>query len=64
MGRIADLMQTLDYGPSPESEEAVRGWLAAHAHGFGQFIAGRFTKPGALSDVFNPAKGEVIARVT
>ena len=64
MGKIADLMQTLDYGPSPESDEAVRGWLASHAKGFGHFIDGAFTKPGALFDVLDPARGEVLARVT
>jgi aldehyde dehydrogenase (NAD+) len=64
MNKIADLMMKLDYGPSPENDEAVRGWLASHSGGFGHFIAGRFTKPGELFDVFNPAKGETIARVT
>ena len=64
MNKIADLMMTLDYGPSPENDDAVRGWLASHSAGFGHFIAGRFTKPGELFDVFNPAKGETIARVT
>ena len=64
MNKIADLMTTLDYGPSPENDDAVRGWLASHSGGFGHFIAGRFTKPGELFDVFNPAKGETIARVS
>ena len=32
--------------------------------GFGHFINGVFTKPGDLFDVFNPARGERIARVS
>jgi aldehyde dehydrogenase (NAD+) len=64
MNKIADLMTTLEYGPSPENDEAVRRWLASHGGGFGHFIAGRFTKPGELFEVFEPAKGETIARVT
>ena len=64
MNKIADLMTTMDYGPSPENDDAVRGWLASHSGGFGHFIGGRFTKPGELFDVFNPAKGETIARVS
>ena len=32
--------------------------------GFGHFINGAFTKPGDLFDVFNPASGERIARVS
>ena len=31
MGKIADLMMTLDYGPSPENDDAVRAWLASHS---------------------------------
>jgi len=64
MGKITDILRTMDYGPSPESDEHVRAWLAAHRDGFGHFIGGRFTKPGALFDVNNPATGERIGRVT
>ena len=31
MSKIADIMLTLEYGPSPENDDAVRGWLAAQA---------------------------------
>ena len=62
MALITDILRTMDYGPSPESSEHVRAWLDAHRGGFGHFIDGRFTKPGALFDVFNPATGERIAR--
>ena len=64
MGKIADLIETLEYGPSPESDDAVRGWLAARTESFGHFINGRFTKPAELFDVFNPATGARIARVS
>ena len=64
MARIAELMHSLDYGPSPESDADVRAWLAAHADGFGHFIGGRFTPPAQLFDVANPATGERIARVS
>ena len=64
MARIAELMQTMDYGPSPESDADVRAWLAAHADGFGHFIGGRFTPPAQLFDVANPATGERIARAS
>ena len=64
MGRIADLMQTLDYGPSPESDTDVRAWLAGHGHGFGHFINARFTRPADLFDVIDPSRGEKIAAVS
>ena len=64
MGKITDILRTMDYGPSPESDEHVRAWLAAHKNGFGHFIGGRFSAPHALFDVDNPATGERIARVS
>jgi aldehyde dehydrogenase (NAD+) len=64
MGVIKDILRTMDYGPSPESSEHVGVWLEEHKSGFGHFINGVFTKPGDLFDVFNPATGERIARVS
>ena len=64
MALIRDILRTMDYGPSPESSEHVRAWLAKHDGGFGCFINGRFTPPGDLFDVFNPATGERIAGAT
>src|SRR6478736_6876656 len=64
MGVIQDILRTMDYGPSPEGSEHVRAWLEENKAGFGHFINGVFTKPGDLFDVFNPARGERIARVS
>ncbi len=64
MALIKDILRTMDYGPAPESSEHVAAWLEKHKSGFGHFINGRFTKPGALFDVFNPAAGERIAGAT
>jgi aldehyde dehydrogenase (NAD+) len=64
MGVIKDILRTMDYGPSPESTEHVGVWLDEHESGFGHFINNAFTKPGALFDIFNPARGERIARVS
>ena len=64
MALIKDILRTMDYGPSPESSEHVLSWLERHKAGFGLFINGRFTNPGALFDVFNPATGERIAGAT
>src|SRR5580700_7244120 len=64
MGVIKDILRTMDYGPSPESSEHVGVWLEEHKAGFGHFINGVFTKSGDLFEVFNPATGERIARVS
>jgi aldehyde dehydrogenase (NAD+) len=64
MAKITEILRAMEYGPSPESDEHVRAWLAAHRAGFGHFVAGRCLAPGALFDVSNPATGERIAGVT
>ena len=61
MALVRDILRTMDYGPSPESSEHVRAWLAGHEGGFGLFVNGRFGPPHDLFDVFNPATGERIA---
>lgn len=64
MPTIQEILETMDYGPSPEAQDAARDWLAAHSAAFGHFIGGAFTAPGAGFDVFTPATGEVLAQVT
>ena len=64
MALIKDILRTMDYGPSPESSDHVVAWLERHKAGFGLFVNGRFTKLGALFDVFDPATGERIAGAT
>ena len=64
MALIKDILRTMDYGPSPESFEHVAAWLERHESGFGLFIDGRFTRPGELFDVFNPATAKRIAGAT
>jgi aldehyde dehydrogenase (NAD+) len=64
MGKIRDILRTMEYGPSPESNDHVAAWLAAHGQGFGHFINGEFTKPGDLFEVANPATAKLLAKVT
>ncbi|WP_158812991.1 aldehyde dehydrogenase family protein [Methylocapsa sp. S129] len=64
MGKIRDILRTMEYGPSPESNDHVVAWLQAHAQGFGHYIDGEFTKPGALFEVTNPATGKLLAKAT
>ncbi len=64
MGKIADILKSMEYGPSPEASDAVRAWLADHNNGFGHFIGGAFTAPGDLFDVHDPATGGKLVSVT
>jgi aldehyde dehydrogenase (NAD+) len=64
MATVAEIFQTMEYGPAPESNREVVAWLEKHRRVFGHYIGGRWTEPGALFDVVNPATSETIARVT
>jgi aldehyde dehydrogenase (NAD+) len=65
MNEITDILKTMDYGPAPEDDTIVRGWLARHKARFGHFIGGRFTRPGKgeILAVIDPSRGETIAEV-
>jgi aldehyde dehydrogenase (NAD+) len=54
----------MEYGPSPEADQAARNWLGKYERVFGHFINGEWTEPGETFDVINPANREVLARVT
>ncbi len=65
MPTVNDVLQSMDYGPAPESNTHVKAWLNAHEKGFGHFIGGAFVpSKGKRIDVFNPANGEKLAHVT
>ncbi|HEY7394329.1 MAG TPA: aldehyde dehydrogenase family protein [Gemmatimonadaceae bacterium] len=64
MASVAEILETMEYGPAPESDAHALAWLATHNATFGHYIAGAWTQPGELFDVINPATGKPIARVT
>ncbi|HEU5086315.1 MAG TPA: aldehyde dehydrogenase family protein, partial [Roseiflexaceae bacterium] len=63
---VAEIMQTLEYGPAPESAKPAEQWLDAHQRRFGLYIDGAWTEPAAdrLFDSINPANQRVLAQVT
>ncbi len=64
MPSVTEVLQTMDYGPAPESNSIVKEWLAQHEKGFGHFIGGSFVASKASKlDVLNPANGDKIASV-
>jgi len=61
---VADLFDTMAYGPAPEADAPVREWLERHQLGtFGHFIDGAFAKHGKTFAVNNPATGSLLANV-
>ena len=64
MPTVNDVLESMDYGPAPESSTHVKDWLQQHKKGFGHFINGGFTpSDGSRIDVFDPANGEKLAHV-
>ncbi|MGN6157041.1 MAG: aldehyde dehydrogenase family protein [Devosia sp.] len=64
MNKIAEIFQSLDYGPAPESPEPALAWLASRGNKFGHFINGKWTKPGKTFASDNPASGKTLAQIT
>ncbi len=65
MPSVTDILESMDYGPSPEQNTHVKEWLTRHAEGFGHFINGAFVPSTAKKwiDVDNPADGSRLGRV-
>lgn len=61
---VSQIMETMDYGPAPESAAEALAWLVDQGDRFGHFINGAFTDPGDGFDSKNPATGEVLATLT
>jgi aldehyde dehydrogenase (NAD+) len=65
MRPIKDILQTMEYGPSPEANGDVTQWLEKHGRSFGHYINGRFVKPEGRKAiaVANPANGDALAQI-
>src|SRR5262249_55815486 len=63
---ITEILETMEYGPAPESAAPANAWLDAHERRFGMFIDGEWTAPeeSRLFDSVNPANGKPFARIT
>ena len=60
---VRRLVDTLEYGPAPESPAVANAWLDDHSRNFGHFINNQWVHPqGRKSyDTHNPATGEKLA---
>jgi aldehyde dehydrogenase (NAD+) len=66
VSHVAEIFDTMSYGPAPEADIAARAWLKSHSASFGLFINGAWEKPSAAAaclDSRNPATGEVLASI-
>ena len=62
---VAEILDTMDYGPAPESDIEARAWIAKHGEGAGLFINGAWVKPesGQWLDTNDPSTKTVIMRI-
>jgi aldehyde dehydrogenase (NAD+) len=60
---VAEIFETMEYGPAPESPEVAKAWLTDHEGKLGLFINGRWVFPENASYYasYNPATGEKLA---
>ena len=63
MPTVTEILATMDYGPSPESDAPAQAWLDGHGRRFGHFIGGRWVKGRAHFDTVDPSNGRVLAQV-
>jgi len=64
MATVAEIFETMEYGPAPESDSPARSWLSSHGSTFGHFIGGTWTKAGKTFDVIDPSTSKRLAKVT
>ena len=64
MSTVAEIFESMTYGPAPEGDAPAREWIARHGGAFGHFVDGRWTTPAATFDVADPSTGKRIAAVS
>ena len=62
---VADIFETLEWGPAPESRKEADAWLDEYERRFGLYIDGKWVKPdgGEYFDTLAPANGAKLADV-
>src|SRR5688572_19136501 len=65
MNKVAEIFESLDYGPAPESPAPVLSWLDAHDRTMKLYINGEWVEPseGEYFDSDNLANGKPLAKV-
>lgn len=63
MSKVAEILDTLDYGPAPEAANLAHEWLDAHGRTFGHFIDGRWVKADSHFASHAPSTGKELAQI-
>lgn len=65
MSRVAEIFDTLEYGPAPEAAAPALEWLDSHQRSFSHWIDGAWNSPldGEFFATKSPRDGQEIARI-
>jgi aldehyde dehydrogenase (NAD+) len=63
MATVAELFESMAWGPAPEAAEPALAWLTSHNRAFGHFIGGEWRTASHTFEVVNPANRQPLARV-
>src|SRR4051812_14023038 len=63
MPTVAEIFETMAWGPAPEAAGPAFAWLDRHARTFGHFIDGAFVSGSDTFPVYNPANRQTLASV-
>jgi len=63
MSKLLEIFNTMEYGPAPESPDAVNAWLDEHKRKFGLFINNEWVTPKGAKyySSYDPSNGELLA---
>ena len=61
--KVAEIFETMEYGPAPEAAGPALAWLDRHDRTFGHFVGGAFVAGTGHFDSVNPATGRTLARI-
>jgi aldehyde dehydrogenase (NAD+) len=61
--KVAEIFESMEYGPAPEAAGPAVEWLDSHGRIFGHFIGGAFAPGREHFDSSNPATGQKLARI-
>jgi aldehyde dehydrogenase (NAD+) len=65
MSKIAEIFESMEYGPAPEATSTARAWLEQRGGALGHFIAGEWTAVAEETfESVDPARNQPLARVS
>jgi aldehyde dehydrogenase (NAD+) len=62
--KVAEVFESLEYGPAPEAATVALAWIGTHGGTFSHYVAGEWAAPASDTlETVNPANGRALARI-